>query len=141
MMFGPKKLLTLTAPLLVIMGSCGVPKIAIDGLIETSPLLVESKGETFVLVASSGGTIAAIKPKTGVVAWSLQARAPAGQKPYLQATPVRVDDKLVIAYQTRLIGSTKRVSHRVAVIDLEKRSFDDAFPEVELAAEKAAVDG
>ena len=66
MMFGPKKLLTLTAPLLVIMGSCGGPKIAIDGLIETSPLLVESQGETFVLVASSGGTIAAIKQEATV---------------------------------------------------------------------------
>lgn len=156
MRFGSRKLLTLAAPLLLILVGCErrpTPKSVrlfpskatttqpFDGCIFASPVLVESQDEMFVVVVSSDGTIAAIEPKTGVTAWSLRAPAPAGQEPYLLATPVRVDVKLVIAYQTRSIDSKERKSHRVAVIDLEKRAFDDAYPEVELAAEKPTLDG
>jgi hypothetical protein len=61
-----------------------------DRCIVASPVLVESQGEPFVLVAASEGTIAAIDPKIGVTAWSLQVPTPAQHLPYPVATPVRV---------------------------------------------------
>ena len=101
--------------------------------IEASPLLVESRGEPFVLVASSDGTITAVEPLTGAAAWSLRPPASSERRPFLAATPAWVGGSLVVSYQE---GQT----HRVAVIDLERRAYDDDYPVLELAAEKQAAD-
>lgn len=117
------------------------PTQEFKGCIATSPMLISSQGKSLILVTTTDGTVAAIEPKTGVQAWALHAPAPAGLEPMLLATPVQVKNKLVIAYQLHTLDAKERQSHRVAVIDLDKRAFDDAYPEIELTAEKPAGDG
>lgn len=119
--------------------SASTPAPAFQGCMFASPVLVESQGERFVVVTPSNGTIAALDPQTGAIVWSLLVPAPAGQTPHLVATPVRVADKLVIAYQT--FAATEYKSHWAAVIDLETRQLDPSYPLVELTATKPAVDG
>ncbi|MGE0683164.1 MAG: hypothetical protein AB7P69_19970 [Candidatus Binatia bacterium] len=93
------------------------------------------------MVTTTDGTVAALEPRTGIQAWALHVPVPDGLEPMLLATPVQVKNKLVIAYQLHTLDTKERQSHRVAVIDLDKQAFDDAYPEVELTAEKPTGDG
>ena len=111
------------------------------GCLYASPLSVSSRGRTFVAIASSDGTVAGLEPETGHTAWKVRLPAPAGQEPFLLATPVRVGTSLVVAFAVRDAATKVRVSHRVAVIDLEARAVDPTFPEVALSAARPTADG
>lgn len=111
------------------------------GCIAASPLMVSSRGEPFVFVAVSDGLLAGVQPKTGQRVWEIRLPVPTGYRPWLVATPVQFQNKLVVAYQVRALRSHERVSHRLVVIDLEQRRLDPAFPRVELQAQKTSSDG
>ena len=111
------------------------------GCIQASPLVVLSQGEPFVFVAVSDGLLAGVQPKTGQRVWEMRLPAPEGYRPWLVATPVQFQNKLVVAYQIRALRSHERISHRVVVIDLERRRLDPDFPGVELQAQKTSSDG
>ena len=111
------------------------------GCITASPLVVSSRGEPFVFVAVSDGLLAGVQPKTGQRAWEMRLPVPEGYRPWLLATPVRFENKLVVAYQIRALRSHERIGHRVVVIDLDQRRLDPAFPPVELQAQKTSSDG
>ncbi len=116
-------------------------KLPFAGCIATSPLLIASQDSAFVLVAASDGLLAGVQPKTGQRVWELRLPVPEGYRPWLLATPVQFQNKLVVAYQVRALRSHERISHRVAVIDLDQRRLDPAFPVVELQAQKTSSDG
>jgi hypothetical protein len=105
-----------------------------------SPLAIESKGEDFV-VAAAGDTIAALDPDTGAVRWQVKLESPQGRVAWIIATPVVVGERLVVAFQRTRTGDRTRLSHHVAVVNLEKRELDADFPELELAASQPAFDG
>ena len=111
------------------------------GCIMASPLVASSQGESLVLVAVSDGLIAGVQPKTGERVWEIRLPVPEGYRPWLLATPVQFQNKLVVSYQVRALRSHERISHRVAVIDLGARRLDPAFPVVELEAQKTSSDG
>ena len=112
-----------------------------SGCIAASPLMGSSQGEPFVFVAVSDGLLAGVQPKTGQRVWEIRLPAPTGYRPWLVATPVRFQNKLVVAYQVRALRSHERIGHRVVVIDLEQRRLDPDFPVVELQAQKTSSDG
>jgi hypothetical protein len=121
------------------------PSVTFEGKIAGSPLLDLSQGKPRIIVAASKGTIAALDPTSGALLWKTVLPAEAGQTPLLISTPVQIDDKLVVAYQT-VTGtgdwmSLKRVGQKVAVVDLGRGKIDPSFPIVDLAAEVPAADG
>ena len=92
--------------------------------------------------------MAAISPETGGLLWKLQLPAPEGEVAMAVATPVMVGRRLVVAYHTISAADSERpdVGHhrkrqRVAVVDLDTRALDPAFPIVELAAQVEGHDG
>ncbi len=111
------------------------------GCIQASPLMISSQTEPLVFVALSDGLLAGVHPKTGRRVWEIRLPAPEGYRPWLLGTPVQFQDKLVVAYQIRALRSHERISHRVAVVDLEQRRLDPAFPIVELQAHKTNSEG
>lgn len=111
------------------------------GCIIASPLFVSSQGESFVLVAVSDGLLVGVQPKTGERVWEIRLPVPEGYRPWLLATPVQFQNKIAVAYQVRALRSTERISHRVAIIDLELRRIDPTFPIITLSAEKTTGDG
>ena len=111
------------------------------GCITASPLLISSQDSSFILVAASDGLIAGVQPKTGEIIWEVQLPVPEGYRPWQLATPARFHNKIAVAYQVRALRTYERLSHRVAIIDLEQRRLDPAFPIVELHAEKPTADG
>lgn len=111
------------------------------GCIQASPLMVWSQREPFVFVAASDGLLAGVQPKTGQRAWEIRLPVPEDYRPWLLATPVQFQNKLVVAYQVRALHSHERVGHRVVVVDLEQRRLDPDFPGVELQAQKTSSDG
>lgn len=119
--------------------SAALPPIQFDSPIIASPLLYRTPAERLIIVATSNGKIAALNTDTGTPAWQLQVPTPNGQQAELVATPVIVDDKLVVIYQCLEQGH--RISHRLAVIDLTARQWDRHFPVLTFAAEKPARAG
>jgi hypothetical protein len=111
-----------------------------DECMYASPLAVESRGRRFVLIAA-GATIAALDPDTGRTAWKVELASPTNQVAWIVATPVIVNDKLVVAFQRRRQRDRARVSHHVAVLDLETRKLDAGFAELELQASAPSFDG
>src|SRR5580765_8553915 len=93
---------------------------AFGGCVSASPLLIHSTAGERIIVASSRGEIAAIDPGARSIDWQATLAADWGEEIWLLATPVVVDRKLVVAYQTRSLRSGQRTSHRVAVIDVER---------------------
>jgi hypothetical protein len=116
-----------------------LPPALFDQPILASPLLDFSQGKPLLVVAASDGEIAMLDAETGVPDWKLQAPAPEGQQVELVATPAIAGGKLVIVYQC--LDHGVRVSHRLAVIDLANKKLDEAFPVLELQAEKPGADG
>ncbi len=108
---------------------------------EASPLLVASQGREFVLAAASDGMLAAIDPRSTSIAWRVQLPASSVRKPYLEATPVQVGDKLVVSYTTYSRSVADRQHHWVAVVDLERRRLHRDYPVFELSAKKQLAGG
>lgn len=116
-----------------------LPPVLFDQTILASPLLDFSQGKPLIVVAASDGEIAMLDAETGVPDWKLRAPAPEGQQVELVATPAIAGDKLIIVYQC--LDHGVRVSHRLAVIDLANKKLDEAFPVLELQAEKPGAGG
>ncbi|MGZ8096332.1 MAG: hypothetical protein ACXWUD_08810, partial [Methylosarcina sp.] len=111
-----------------------LPSITFDQTIIASPLLDQSQGKTSIVVSASDGEIAVLDAETGAPEWKIKAPAPEGQQVELVSTPVTAGDKLIVVYQC--LDRGVRVSHRLAVIDLTNKKLDEAFPVLELYAEK-----
>jgi hypothetical protein len=121
------------------------PSVTFGGKIAGAPLLDLSQGTPRVIVAASEGSIAALDPTSGALLWKTVLPAESGETPLLISTPVQIDDKLVVAYQT-VTGrgdwvNLKRVSQKLAVVDLKRGDIDPSFPIIDLAAEAPAADG
>ena len=105
-----------------------------------SPLLVQSQGERFVMVAA-GEMLTAIDPDSGDARWQVAISAPARQNSWIVATPVVAGSKLVVVFQHTQLMKRDRLSHHAVVVDLETRDLDPEFPELEFVATKPAFDG
>ncbi len=115
------------------------PSANFDASIIASPLLNLTQGKPQIIVPVSDGTVAALDGRNGKLAWQVKVPIPEGQRAELIATPVIVDNTLVVIYQATKDGV--RSSHRMAVIDLATKSLDTHFPVLELTAEKPGTDG
>jgi hypothetical protein len=115
-----------------------LPSITFDQTIIASPLLDQSQGKPRIVVSASDGEIALLDAETGDPDWKIKAPAPEGQQVELVSTPVMAGDKLIVVYQC--LDRGVRVSHRLAVIDLTNKKLDEAFPVLELYAEKPSAD-
>ncbi len=104
-----------------------------------SPALVSSQGEPLLLAASGDGALTGVRPANGTIAFQLPLPAQDGQRSDLAATPLVVGSRVVVAWQTYLGGT--RMEHRAAVLDLEARALDPAFPQVTLTGSAPALDG
>lgn len=110
------------------------------GCIYASPVAVtEPGGERLLVVPEGGGSVVGIDPKSGETRWSVTLPAPDGQVAMPVSTPALVGRRLVVSYHTRSLASRlhvaePRLGHRVAVIDLDARALDPAFPVVEIGA-------
>ncbi len=118
------------------------PGAAWAGCTYTSPLSYGGR----IIITESGGTIAALDPETGAVAWSLIVPTAEGEDPVLIAEPAIVRNKLIATYWTtptpdgRETGSyghhvsDTRLRHRVVVIDLDTGNVALDFGGLELSA-------
>jgi hypothetical protein len=94
-----------------------------------TPLL--GPGDRIIAVASDG-EVSAVDPVSGARAWTLHLPVEGGQDALVLATPIRVDDLLIVAYQRVVAG--RRVAHTVSVVDLALGRIHPDFPTVTLAA-------
>lgn len=115
------------------------PSITFEHPILASPLLYQSHDKALIVVAASNGEIAMLDAETGAEDRKLQAPALDGQQVELVSTPAAVGDKLIVLYQC--LDHGVRVSHRMAVFDMAHKKLDEAFPVLELYAEKPSADG
>lgn len=99
----------------------------------------KQKTNSTILVPVSNGMIAALNSKTGEPEWQIQIPAESNQQIQLVATPVKIDHHLVVVYQC--VEKGERISHRIAVLNLTTRTWDENFPVLELKAEKPTIDG
>ncbi len=106
-----------------------------------SPLLVESRGAPVLLAALATGDVVATSPEDGSEVFRLELPAPAGQWAHAAATPGAFGSRVVIPYMLRRDDGGERMAHLVAVLDLEARALDPAFPIIELDASVPASDG
>ena len=113
--------------------SFSFPSVNFDESIIASPVLDLSQGKPLIIVPTSNGIIA-LDSESGALDWQINAPTPEGQLAQLISAPVIIGDKLVILYQCLENGMHTR--HRLAVIDLTKQQLDEAFPVLELSAEK-----
>lgn len=119
--------------------SSELPASIFDTRIVASPLLYRTPTMSLIIIAASNGEVAALSTETGARVWQLEVPTPKDQEAELVATPVIIGDKLVVIYQC--IHRGKRVSHRLAVIDLTEKRFDRNFPILTFSAEKTGKDG
>jgi hypothetical protein len=105
-----------------------------------SPRLLPSGERELILVAAADGLLAAVDPRTNEVAWRHQIEPPWGEANWLLATPVVVDGKIVVAYQTYSLLAAQHTSHRVVVLDAQAGGLDPDFAPLELAARVPAAD-
>ena len=113
--------------------SFSFPSVNFDESIIASPILDLSQGKPLIIVPTSNGIIA-LDSESGALDWQINAPTPEGQLAQLISAPVIIGDKLVILYQCLENGMHTR--YRLAVIDLTKQQLDEAFPVLELSAEK-----
>ncbi|MDX2087289.1 MAG: hypothetical protein SFX73_05545 [Kofleriaceae bacterium] len=108
----------------------------LTGCTYASPVLARD----LVIVATTEGVVAAYD-HDGALAWKITLPAPPGQRAWIGATPVVIEDAhLVIAWQDTEGDETRR-AHHVAVLDVTTGALDTMFPMVTLAAEKPAHGG
>ncbi len=115
------------------------PSVSFDESIIASPLLHVSQERTVIIVPVSNGIVSALDPETGAVVFEIKLPTPVGQTAQLIATPVIIDDKLVVIYQCLKQGV--RSSHRLVVIDLTQKQIDTNFPELIITAEQPSAEG
>jgi hypothetical protein len=113
--------------------------VSFDANIDASPLLDLSQDNANVIVSAENGVIAAIDAESGKLSWKIILPAPENQEALLVSTPAKIDNKLIVLYQTILKGT--RTSHRLAVVDLAQKKLDETFPILVLSAEKPSADG
>ena len=113
--------------------------VTFDESVIANPLLDLSQGRPLVIVPRSNGVITTLDGETGNQEWQINVPVPKGQETQLISTPVKIANKLVILYQCLEKGV--RTSHRMAVLDLAQKKFDEAFPVLELSAERPSADG
>jgi hypothetical protein len=94
----------------------------------------------FLVATPSEGLIAALKLGTGEVIWQVRLPVNPGYQPFLEATPVKVGDHLIVAY-VWINRKTGAYSHHARVINLNRGELDPAFDDLEFSAEVAASDG
>jgi hypothetical protein len=113
-----------------------------------SPLRYDRDGSSEIIVAAAD-VIAGISPETGELLWSVDLPEPEGRRAFAAATPVIVDDLLVVGYQVWLsdeagnsldegvdgLGAADaRDGHYVAVIDLSTRALSQEYPALRMEA-------
>jgi len=109
---------------------------SLSGCALASPLL--GPGDRIIAVASDG-EVSAVDPVTGARAWTLHLPVEEGQGALVLATPIRIDDLMVVAYQRVVAG--RRVAHTVSVVDLALGRIHPDFPTVTLAATGITLEG
>ncbi len=115
-------------------------KAEINSRILASPLLDLSQQKPRIIVPFENGTIALMDSDTGNVISKIQLPASKDKRLQISSTPVVVDNRLIVVYQLMVKGL--RVSHHLAVIDLEhQKLLDNIYPVLELTAELPASDG
>jgi hypothetical protein len=113
--------------------------VQFDNSVIANPLIYEAQPFPVLLIPGSNGVITALNMDTGMIEWELSLPKPAGQTIQLAATPVILKNKLVFLYQC--LDRGVRVSHKIAVVDLDIGDIDSAFTPLELSAEKLESDG
>jgi hypothetical protein len=113
--------------------------INITDSIIANPLLYEGPVGPVIIVPASNGEISFIDPDTGAMLAEVKLPTPKNQLAQLIATPVLVQNKLVVVYQCLKEGV--RDSHRMAVIDLTNQQIDKQFPVLTFNAEQPNANG
>ncbi|HEX5865145.1 MAG TPA: hypothetical protein VF014_12975, partial [Casimicrobiaceae bacterium] len=85
-----------------------------------------------IIAVASDGEVSAIDPVSGARVWTLRLPVDEGQEALVLATPIRIDELLIVAYQRVVAG--RRVAHTVSVVDLALGQIHPDFPTVTLAA-------
>lgn len=112
-----------------------------EGNFWASPQLIELSGKApFLLATPSGGAIAALKLDTGEVMWRVSLPANPEYETRLQAAPVQVGDRLVVAY-IWIHKTTGKYSHHARVLNLRTGKLDLGFRDLEFSAEVPAAEG
>ena len=76
------------------------PGVEYPGCPLASPLLYDGGAQPRIIVSPGNGRLAALDPEPGAVAWQLLLPTPDGEDPFVVATPIRVEGRLVVAYHT-----------------------------------------
>ncbi len=114
-------------------------KSEFNSRILASPLLYLPQQKPQIIVPFENGTIALLDSDTGNIISKIHIPAPKDKRLQISATPVIADNYLIVVYQLMLKGL--RVSHHLAVIDLEhQKLLDDIYPVLEFTAEVPATD-
>ena len=117
------------------------PARVFGGNFWASPQLIQLPGRApFLLATPSEGIIAALKLDTGRLMWRVRLPADSAYETRLQAAPVQVGDRLVVAY-IWIQKITGRYSHHARVIDLRTGKLDLGFRDLEFSADLPAADG
>jgi outer membrane protein assembly factor BamB len=117
----------------------GQPAVSFDDSIIANPILDLSQGRPLLIVPVSNGDITVLDSETGELDWKINVPTPDGQQAQLISTPVQLGDKLAVLYQC--IEQGVRVSHRMAILDLTEKKWDENFPVLTLSAEMPDADG
>ena len=115
------------------------PSVKFDTSIRASSVVDTSHAKPRIIVPVSNGEISALDSETGALLWQHQVPTPPGQQTELIASPIVIDDKLVLVYQCLEKGV--RRSHHLAVFDLAHEQFDESFPTLTFSAEQPTADG
>jgi len=115
------------------------PSASFDDSILASPLAHVLNGRTRIIAPVSDGTIAALDADIGESLWQLKVPTPENRPALLAATPVLVDDLLVLVYQSLADGV--KAGHHLAVLDLARGRWHDGFPLLTITAEQPTGDG
>jgi outer membrane protein assembly factor BamB len=88
-----------------------------------------------VIVATGQGELAAYD-RDGTPRWHTQLAPIAGNRAWIAATPAVVGDRVVVAWQDA--QDSRRLAHRVAMLDPATGALDPAFPPLTLTASDAS---
>src|SRR6188474_1043990 len=114
----------------------------VAGCTYASPVVATPPGAaTLVAIATTDGAVVAYD-LDGALRWQTALPAEAGERAWIGATPVVIDDaRIAVAWQDTAAAGDARRRHRVAVLDAATGAVDPAFPIATLAATAAAPGG